>query len=104
MDWDKDVTAVSPFRLLRMNAKEWWLLLIGFVASIGVGSAFPLIALVFSQVLDAYAGIPSEVVENVSVYAGLLVVLAFAYAFSCFVQVQLHVFYKQSLCHNRINA
>ena len=81
-----------------MNAKEWWLLLIGFAASIGVGTTFPLIALIFSQVLEAYAEIPSEVLENVNLYAGLLVVLAFVYAFSCFVQVQ----FISRVCANAI--
>ena len=70
-----------------MNGKEWWILLIGFLASIGVGILLPLIALVFSQILDAYALLPSEVVQEVSLYAGLLVVLAFAYASAAFVQV-----------------
>lgn len=71
-----------------MNAKEWWLLLIGFAASMTVGILFPLVALIFGQVLDAYAQIPSEVVSEASLYAGLLVVVAFGYASSALVQVQ----------------
>ena len=78
-----------------MNGKEWWLLLVGFFASIAIGILLPLAALLFSQVIDAYALLPSEVVNEVSLYAGLLVVLAFAYASSAFVQV--HFFYKQYL-------
>lgn len=85
-----------------MNGKEWWLLLLGIVASISIGILFPLIALVFSQVVDAYAAPADQVVDDVSLWAGLLMVISVAYACAAFVQVHyiiiisaMHITYYQ---------
>ena len=48
-DEDEDLPKVSFWELLKLNKEDWYLLLIGIVMSALVGSAFPLVSLLFSE-------------------------------------------------------
>ena len=43
---------MSMFRLLALNAKEWWLIILGLLGAGVNGSIFPIFAIVFAEVLD----------------------------------------------------
>ena len=51
-EWDKDLKDVPMFRLLAMNGKEWWLIVLGLLGAVVNGSVFPIFAILFGSVLN----------------------------------------------------
>ena len=39
------------FRLIALNAKEWWLIILGLIGAAVNGSIFPLFAILFGNIL-----------------------------------------------------
>ncbi len=88
--WDKDLPEVSLFRVIRLNAPEWWMILLGVIASALSGAVFPVFGLVFGEILGVFSLPLDEIVPGVSLYAGLFWVLGFVAGFGFFVKVINH--------------
>ncbi len=86
-EWDKDLPQVSMLRVVRLNAKEWWMIVIGAIASMFSGAIFPLFGLVFGEILGVFSLPNDEIVSGVSLYAGLFWVLGFIAGFGFFLKV-----------------
>ena len=50
-EWDKELADVPIKRVMALNAKEWYLILLGIIGSAINGSIFPLWAIIFGEVL-----------------------------------------------------
>ena len=66
---DKDIPEVSFFRIIKLNAKEWWLILLGTIGSAINGSINPLFAVFFGQILEVFVD-PATVLERIHPWAG----------------------------------
>ena len=50
-EWDKDLQQVPLSRIMKLNAKEWWLIVLGVLGAGVQGSIFPVFAILFGEAL-----------------------------------------------------
>ena len=71
-----------------MNAKEWWLIVLGVLGAMINGSIFPLFAIFFGEILEVF-GLPAdEVFGEIHLWAGLFIVLGVVSGLSQFSKVR----------------
>ena len=85
--WDKELPEAGFSKVIRLNAKEWWIILIGVLASAIGGAIFPVFGVVLGETLGAFSLPLEEVVDGVSLYAGLFWVLGFVAGLGFFIKV-----------------
>ena len=85
--WDKELPEAGFLKVIRLNAKEWWIILIGVLASAIGGAIFPVFGIVLGETLGAFSLPVNEVVSGVSLYAGLFWVLGFVAGLGFFIKV-----------------
>ena len=61
--------------MLALNAKEWWVIIIGLLGAIVNGSIWPLFAILFGEVLSVFQAPPELVLDRTHVWGGLFLVL-----------------------------
>lgn len=74
-DWDKDLPQVSLFRVLALNAKEWWIIILGALGAFMNGSIFPLFAIIFGEIVRAFSLRGDMIISAVGMWAGIFLVL-----------------------------
>lgn len=85
---DKDIPEVSLLRVMRLNAKEWWMILIGAIGAAANGSINPLFAVIFGEIFRVFNNPnPEEVLEGIHPWAGLLVGFGFVSGIAVFLKV-----------------
>ena len=65
---------VSLFRVIKLNSKEWWIILVGLQGALISGSIWPLFALLFGEILEAFARPADEILSALHQWAGLFLV------------------------------
>lgn len=71
-----------------MNAREWWLIIIGTVGAMINGSIFPLFAVFFGEILEVFS-LPSEqVFGEIHLWAGLYILLGVVSGVAIFCKVR----------------
>ena len=60
---------------MKANAKEWWLILLGLLGSLVLGTVFPAFALIFGKIIEVFARPPDEILGALHIWAGLFIVL-----------------------------
>ena len=87
-DEDKDIPEASFFRIIRLNAKEWWLILLGTLGSAVNGSINPLFAVLFGEIFQVF-GNPdtSAVLNSVHPWAGLFIAFGVVSGVAIFLKV-----------------
>lgn len=72
---DKDVPQVSLFRVIKVNAREWWLICLGLFGAALNACTFPTFALLFGEVLRVFALPKDQVLNEIHLFAGLFIML-----------------------------
>ena len=85
--WDKEVPEVPLWRVLKVNAKEWWIIILGLLGAAIAGSIWPLFGVLFGEFLDVFALPADEVVEESHLWGGLLIVLGIVSGLGVFTRV-----------------
>lgn len=83
---DKDIPEVSFLRVIRLNAKEWWLILLGVLGSAVNGSINPLFAVLFREILVVFVD-PTTVLERIHPWAGGFLVMGVVSGIAIFAKV-----------------
>ncbi|XP_071811441.1 ATP-dependent translocase ABCB1-like isoform X2 [Apostichopus japonicus] len=86
---DNDEEVLQYFswgRIMKMNSSEWYLMVIGFIASAFNGGVQPAFAIIFSRVLRIYGGPPDEIWEGITFFCVFLAALGVVALFSNSVQ------------------
>ena len=83
---DKDIPEVSFLRVIRLNAKEWWLILIGVIGSAINGSINPLFAVLFREILVVFTN-TQTVLEEIHPWAGGFLVIGVVSGLAIFAKV-----------------
>ena len=83
---DKDIPEVSFLRVIRLNAKEWWLILIGVLGSAINGSINPLFAVLFREILVVFTD-TRTVLEEIHPWAGGFLVIGVVSGLAIFAKV-----------------
>ena len=103
---DKDIPEVSIFRVLKYNAKEWYLILLGTLGSAINGSINPLFAVLFGQIFEAFASSQrNEVINAIHPWAATFIGFGVVSGIAVFFKVSrdnvksytLHLCYHQRL-------
>lgn len=87
-EWDKDIPDVSLFRVIALNAKEWWIIVIGVIGAGVNGSIFPLFSIIFGQILGVFALPPDEIQSGINIWAGLMIILGLVSGIAIFFKVR----------------
>ena len=78
----------SIIRLMKENAPEWWLIVLGLIGAAVNGAIFPAFSVFFGGALKAFSLPPSLILPNIHIWAGLLLIIAVVSAVSNFLKVQ----------------
>lgn len=87
-EWDKEIPPVSLGRVIKVNAPEWWLIVIGVLAAMINGSVFPVYSILFGEVLRVFQMPPDQVLDEIDVWAILFLALAVASGIAIFFKVR----------------
>ena len=75
---DKKASDLSTFfRVLRTNQKKWWIDIFGLFGAMALGSTFPMFALYFGEIVDAFVLPAERVLPTIHLWAGLILLLGF---------------------------
>ena len=78
---------MSLFRVIKLNAREWWIILLGVLGAAVDGSIFPLFALLFGEILEVFSLRSDEILSGVHLWAGLFIVLGVVAGVGVFLKV-----------------
>ena len=85
---DKDIPEVSFLRIIKHNAKEWWLILLGVIGSAINGSIQPLFAVLFGEILEVFIN-PATVLNEIHPWAGGFLVIGVVSGVAIFAKVRM---------------
>ena len=83
---------MSLYRVIKLNAREWWIILLGILGSAVNGSIWPLFALLFGEILEVFSRPANEVLGAVHLWAGLFIVLGIVSGAGVFLKVYMHLY------------
>jgi hypothetical protein len=85
---DEGIPEVSTLRVIRLNAKEWWMILLGAIGSAINGSINPLFAVLFGEIFRVFSGQrPDEVLDGIHPWAGLFLAFGVVSGLAIFCKV-----------------
>lgn len=86
---DKDIPEVSFFRVMKYNAREWWLILIGVIGSAINGSIQPLFAVLFGEILTVFRD-TTTILNGIHPWAGGFVAIGVVSGLAIFAKVSIN--------------
>ena len=86
-EWDKELPKVPMLKVIRLNAKEWWIILFGVLASMCNGAVMVLFSVIFGEVLSIFSRPYNEVLSGIHLYAGLFILLGVGLGITHFLKV-----------------
>ena len=81
------ILQVSLLRVIKLNAREWWIIVVGVLGSAINGSIWPLFALLFGEILEVFSRPSDEILGAIHVWAGLFIVLGIVSGVGVFLKV-----------------
>ena len=87
-EWDKEIPNVAMGRVIKVNAPEWWLIVVGVLAAMVNGSVFPLYSILFGEVLRVFQSQPQDILEEITPWALLFLVFAIGSGIAIFFKVR----------------
>ena len=85
---EEDIPQVSMLRVIRVNAKEWWMILLGSIGSAINGSINPLFAVLFGEIFSVFSmRRADEVLDGIHPWAGLFLAFGVVSGLAIFCKV-----------------
>ena len=78
---------VPLYRVLRFNAKEWWIIILGLIGAAFAGSLWPILGILFGEIIRTFSLPPDQVLNEVNLWAGLYMVIGLVAGTGVFMQV-----------------
>ena len=75
------------WRVLRLNLKEWWVIIFGLLGAVANGSIWPMFALLFGEILEVFMRPADQVIAGTHLWAGLFILLGIVSGFGVFLKV-----------------
>ena len=72
---------------MKANAKEWWLILLGLLATLVLGLVYPSFAVFFGEIFKVFARPADEILDGLHLWAGLFIVLGVVNGVAVFLRV-----------------
>ena len=73
--------------MIKLNAREWWIIVVGMLGSAINGTIWPIFALLFGEILEVFSKPASEILGAVHLWAGLFIVLGIVSGAGVFLKV-----------------
>ena len=86
-EWDKDIPVVPLHRVLRLNAKEWWIIILGLIGAAVGGSIWPIFSIFFGEVLIVFERPADQILGEIPLWACLFIVLGVVSGIGVFAKV-----------------
>ena len=86
-EWDKEIPPVSIGRVIALNSKEWWIILLGLIGAALNGLIYPAFAFLFGEVLAVFAMPSGQILSSIGLWAGLFLVLGTVSGIGVFLKV-----------------
>ena len=74
--------------MIKYNAPEWWLIILGVIGAGCNGSIFPIFSIFFGEILAVFSLPADQILGDISLWGGLFIVLAVISAVSVFTKVR----------------
>ena len=88
-EWDKEIPEVALHRVLRLNAKEWWIIILGLLGAAVGGSIWPIFSIFFGEILAIFALPADQILGEIPLWACLFIVLGVVSGLGIFAKVSL---------------
>ena len=88
-EWDKEIPEVSIFRVMALNSKEWWLIILGMIGAFMAGCITPLFAIVFGEILEVFALERDQIQSSIALWAGLFLAMGAFSGIGIFLKVHI---------------
>ena len=82
--------SVSLFKILRHSASDWWLLLLGLLGALVLGSVYPFFSIVFGEVISVFSLPADQILEETHPWGATFLALGIAAALGILVKVHVH--------------
>ena len=84
---DGEIPKVPLHRVLRLNAKEWWIIILGILGATIGGSIWPVFSIFVSEVVALFAVPADEILREIHLWASLFIVLRVVSGLGTFAKV-----------------
>lgn len=86
-EWDKELPVAPLSRIIAVNAKEWWLIILGVIGAAVNGLIFPSFSIFFGEILRIFGLPPDQVLGETHMWGALFVALGFVSGIANFLKV-----------------
>lgn len=86
-EWDKDIPQVPLKRVIALNTKEWWLILLGVLGAALSGCIYPFFVFLFGEIFSVFAMERDQIRSAVIPWAGLFLLLGVVAGVGVFLKV-----------------
>lgn len=86
-EWDKEIPEVKLTRVFALNAKEWWIILLGLLGALVNGSMLPFFSIIFGEILFVFSLPTDQVLDEIHLWAGLFILLGVVSGLGQFLKV-----------------
>ena len=86
-EWDKEIPVVPLHRVLRLNAKEWWIIILGLLGAAIGGSVWPVFSIFIAEVVALFSLPADEIFGEIHLWASLFIVLGVVSGLGVFAKV-----------------
>ena len=88
-EWDKEIPEVPLHRVIRLNAKEWWIIILGLLGAAVGGSIWPIFSIFFGEILMIFALPADQILGEIPLWACLFIVLGLVSGLGIFAKVSM---------------
>ena len=88
-EWDKEIPEVPLHRVIRLNAKEWWIIILGLLGAAVGGSIWPIFSIFFGEILMIFALPADQILGEIPLWACLFIVLGVVSGLGVFAKVSI---------------
>ena len=85
-------------RLMKSSAPEWWIIVLGVIGTIIFGSVYPVLSILYGEVLRVFSGSTAEILNSLHLFGSLFIVMGILVGFASFIQVRDHNEFFVVLC------
>ena len=86
---DEKIPVVPLHRVLRLNAKEWWIIILGLLGAAVSGSIWPVFSIFISEVVALFSNRADEILGETHLWASLFIVLGVCSGVEIFAKVSI---------------
>ena len=89
-EWDKEIPSVSLGRVIAVNAREWWLIILGVIGAFLAGSVTPIFAIVLGEILEVFTLPRAEIRSAIVLWAAIFLAMGVGSMIGIFLKVSPH--------------